>query len=131
MTTLEQAARQALEALEKTGIEGTGEMHDAAITALRQALEQASVETYIHEFRILPHPGDFGIPKGHWWQAKAYAYHHADQLCAFTPKREWVSLTDDEIFNIYCESDSNINTSNINLCIFARAIEAKLKESNT
>ena len=48
-------------------------------------LKQASVETYIHEFRSLPHPGDFGIPKGHWWQAKAYAYHHADQLGAFTP----------------------------------------------
>lgn len=44
-------------------------------------LEQASVETYIHEFASLPHPGDFGIPKGHWWQAKAYA----DQLCASTP----------------------------------------------
>jgi len=44
MTNLEQAARMALEALEKTGIENTGEMHDAAITSLRQALEQAKQE---------------------------------------------------------------------------------------
>jgi len=44
MTTLENAARMALEALEKTGIEGTGEMHDAAIAALRQALEQPKRE---------------------------------------------------------------------------------------
>ena len=42
MTKLEQAARQALEALEKTGIEGTWLLHDEAITALREALaEQA------------------------------------------------------------------------------------------
>jgi hypothetical protein len=41
----------------------------------RVALEQQAepVETYIHEYRNQPHPNDFGIPKGHWWQAKQYA----------------------------------------------------------
>ena len=42
---------------------------------------QEPVETYIHEFTKHPHPGDFGIPKGHWWQAKQYA----EQLCACYP----------------------------------------------
>ena len=42
---------------------------------------QEPVETYIHEFTKHPHPGDFGIPIGHWWQAKNYA----EQLCACYP----------------------------------------------
>lgn len=42
-TKLEQAARQALEALEKTGIEGTWLLHDEAITALREALTEQDV----------------------------------------------------------------------------------------
>jgi len=86
-----------------------------------------TTETYIHEFRSLPHPGDFGIPKGHWWQAKAYAYHHADQLCAFTPKREWVGLTEDMIADLWLQSIAGSNTAKK----FALAIEAKLKEKNT
>ena len=43
--------------------------------------QQEPVETYIHEFTKHPHPGDFGIPRGHWWQAKNYA----EQLCACYP----------------------------------------------
>jgi hypothetical protein len=34
---------------------------------------QEPMETYIHHCRYQPHPNDFGIPKGHWWQAKQYA----------------------------------------------------------
>jgi hypothetical protein len=41
-------------------------------------------------------------------------------------KREWVGLTDDEIAFIYCNADSDANSH-----VFARAIEAKLKEKNT
>jgi hypothetical protein len=40
-------------------------------------------------------------------------------------KREWVGLTDDEVFNIYKQFDSLQYKS------FAKAIEAKLKEKNT
>jgi len=39
-------------------------------------------------------------------------------------KHEWVSLTDDEVFNIYKQFDSLQYKS------FAKAIEAKLKELN-
>jgi len=38
-----------------------------------QRTEQEPVETYIHEYTSQPHPNDFGIPKGHWWEAKLYA----------------------------------------------------------
>lgn len=71
-------------------IEGQIAALEAELQRCRQALEQSavsSVETYIHEFAGLPHPGDFGIPKGHWWQAKAYA----DQLCTSTLKQEPVA----------------------------------------
>lgn len=43
MTPKERAAmQQALEALEKTGIEGTWLLHDEAITALREALDHSA-----------------------------------------------------------------------------------------
>ena len=57
------------------------------MTALEQQPNREPVETYIHEFTSLLHPGDFGIPKGYWQQAKDYA----DQLCASTPKQEPVA----------------------------------------
>jgi ornithine carbamoyltransferase len=41
-------------------------------------------------------------------------------------EREWVGLTDDEIAFIYCDPDSYASCH-----VFARAIEAKLKEKNT
>jgi hypothetical protein len=50
---------------------------DEAIADLSAAIEaaekQEAAERYIHEYRSKPHPGDFGIPRGHWWQAKQYA----------------------------------------------------------
>ena len=42
-------------------------------TAIAEAEKQEAAERYIHEYRSKPHPGDFGIPRGHWWQAKQYA----------------------------------------------------------
>ena len=73
MTDLRQAAQQALDALE-SGL--AFDTHSDVLQNLRTALEQQQaepVETYIHEYRNQPHPNDFGIPKGHWWQAKQYA----------------------------------------------------------
>jgi len=40
-------------------------------------------------------------------------------------EREWVGLTDDEIAFIYCDPQSDAHCH-----VFARAIEAKLKEKN-
>ena len=41
------------------------------------------------------------------------------------PKREWVGLTDDDIWEVYKKHDS------MQYMEFSRAIEAKLKEKNT
>ena len=48
----------------------------------------------------------------------------ATPLYTAPPKREWVGLTDDEVFNIYKQFDSLQYKS------FAQAIEVKLKEKN-
>ena len=122
MTTLEQAVQDALENL------ANHPKWESIVRTQRQAIEkraQASFETYVHEFTNLPHPGDFGIPKGHWQQAKDYA----DQLCASTPVRKWVGLKEDQIETIFKE----IERSDFFDCVvpFARAIEAKLHELNT
>ncbi len=52
------------------------------------------------------------------------SFENAIPLYATPPKREWVGLTDDEVFNIYKQFDSLQYKS------FAKAIEAKLKELN-
>ena len=100
----QEAMKLALEALKKCRYRSLAdEIVDPAITAIKEALanealdkkaenarelgldyepaQQEPVETYIHEFTKHPHPGDFGIPRGHWWQAKNYA----EQLCACYP----------------------------------------------
>ena len=93
--------QQALEALE-SGPDVDPIFAGETITALRTALEQPEqepVETYIHHYRSQSHPNDFGIPKGHWWQAKQYA----DAVNTTPPaaQRKWVGLTDEEITEIY------------------------------
>jgi hypothetical protein len=50
-------------------------------------------------------------------QMKGQPYHYE--------KREWVGLTDDEIWEVYKKYDSMQYTA------FSKAIEAKLKEKNT
>jgi hypothetical protein len=47
------------------------------------------------------------------------------KLHASPPKREWVGLTDDEIFKTHKQVDS------MQYLTFGKAIEAKLKEKNT
>ncbi len=43
------------------------------------------------------------------------------KLYTAPPKREWVGLTDEEVWDLYTDRGN----------VFARAIEAKLKEKNT
>lgn len=115
MTTLEQAARQALEALEKTGIEGTGEMHDAAITALRQALEQNQFDPDWDVMAVMV--------KEQQRMAK-----RIEKLEAATqqPARKWVGLTNNEVWNVLQFRGYNSDTIKI-----AKAIQAALKTKNT
>ena len=137
-----EAMKQALEALLEINELSKGENAiclpaeiDGAMDALRIAIaaaeKQEAAERYIHEYRSKPHPGDFGIPRGHWWQAKQYA----DVLYTTPPAAQRQPLTDDRIGQIieqckitlvnYCSGEKQTE--------FARAIEAAhgIKEKNT
>ena len=128
---------------------------DALKATLAQP-EQERVETYIHEFTKQPHPGDFGIPRGHWWQAKQYAdslqpeqepdvVNRMNALqdplpptetktrAANSAQPEQEPLTDEDIKTMYLRAhDNNMYMGWLAVAVaFARAIEAKLKEKNT
>ena len=65
--------------------------------------------------------------------------HDALSISSRPPKREWVGLTEEELYEIYDASDDG--SSSCGICgacskckievSIARAIEAKLKEKNT
>jgi hypothetical protein len=110
-----EAMKQALEALETKG-----EHHErvyAAITALRQAIEQA--EKQEHQFKYTP----YGL--------------RADESGKLSigelPRKEWVALTDDEVHKIIddCTSDEAELEELIDFSRAILAVEAKLKERNT
>ena len=122
--TKDEALRIALEALENAPIEYDfhgnpmdvefGKQLDAAITALRQALEQPEPMCWVTpdgvgwRMRIEPPVND--VPLG--WTP----------LYDAPPKREWQGLTDEERYLNDCRSEEDIE--------YARAIEAKLREKN-
>jgi hypothetical protein len=119
MTTLEQAARQALEALEDYRYRGAPFACIPAINALQQALEQPKQE-----------------PAGWQWMGTGHYRKHlpkdAEKYCwkpLYTeqPKREWVGLTDVEIGDALIDLPVLGNGYFLRI---ARAIEAKLKELN-
>lgn len=159
MTTLEQAARQALEALQYTTIgtlSGGNDNTKRAIASLSQALEQPAqpeqepvaflangTRFKMSFFENEDGPGThvtcfeaFEKELNGRWVALVAAeddYHgfkRTTPLYTESPKREWVSLTEEEISAIAkklfgAPYDAGANRS------FARAIEAKLKELNT
>lgn len=131
MTDLEKAARMALEALEyyqHRKIEWDYS-DDAAITALRQALEQPAKQQEVVAYLVY----DFGAES----QYLAFDEELGDMDgCKVTPLYEhppaskpWVGLTDEQIVQLSLEwpAETNDWASHID---FARAIEAKLKEKN-
>ena len=121
MSTLREAAQQALEALEDyerhTGFRST------ATDSLRSALAELEQEQepfgYIWptgrhpEFRYIKQMRDgvAGMP-----------------LYAHTPRHEWKGLTDTEIGMLYVTWDA---TPRVSMADFARAIEQACKERNT
>jgi hypothetical protein len=66
------------------------------------------------EVRSQPWPRQFDNDPSKWFE-----------LIYKIPKREWVGLTDEEIFDVYKQVDS------MQYLTFGKAIEAKLKEKNT
>ena len=54
-----------------------------------------------------------------------------DALKSLPPQREFVGLTDDEIWEAYMESPMELDCSTDELHAISRTVEAKLKERNT
>ena len=54
-----------------------------------------------------------------------------DALKSLPPQREFVGLTDDEIWEAYMESPMELDCSTDELFAISRTVEAKLKERNT
>jgi len=104
-----EAMKQALEALEELMPTGSATLHlrDSAITALRQAIEEAERDSTF--------PVKLSSP-------------NLEQIlnaAGFYRKKKWIGLTDAEI-DACDPSDECWNLMDV-----ARAIEAKLKEKNT
>jgi hypothetical protein len=134
MSTLREAAQQALETLEKSRVfvtarekikhpEGT-EWYDGTITELRAALEQPEQEPFGYIWPTGRHPefrytqqmrdGVAGMP-----------------LYTHPPRREWQSLTEEEIKAAVGASAEFWATSALWIKSVARAIERACKERNT
>jgi len=138
-----EAMKQALEALE--GLVDLAheagfpcDRAEAAITSLRQAIEQAekqepvAVCEYCEKERPVIHAPAAPVQDPVAWVAdgilmkigipeKYTGYLYTTPQ----PQREWVGLTDEEVQFVYADSGYN------DIEMFAAAIEAKLKEKNT
>ena len=143
-----EAMQMALEALERDPLSHAGLVsRKQAITALRQALEtEQEPVAWMHNFitnNVITHiPADIGRHPERWTalyknptpcktcESLAMAvmndqtYHEK-----VIPKREWVGLTDDAVFEL---ADTNLyeGGKNFGVLAFAKAIEQALKEKN-
>jgi hypothetical protein len=142
MTKEREALKLALEALEElTDDEQTYEAlerGDAAITAIKEALAQPSdsVEQepvawsvtvgkdYKNCIEITHCKSDALAQYEELTKGGFESIYTLHQLYTTPPKREWVGLTDDEIFKTHKQVDS------MQYLTFGKAIEAKLKEKN-
>jgi hypothetical protein len=123
------AMKLALEALESDPLSHAGLVsRKQAIAALRQALEtEQEPVAWMHTFiegNVITHiPADIGRHPERW-----------TPLYTSPPKREWVGLTADEIWECNKASGSavefHICYAHQNVEDFAESIEAKLKEKN-
>lgn len=132
MTTLEQAARQALDALETISVDvkTTSNAYEAqrqAIDALRQALEQPTVKDYLKVDQQKREPVAWWNPRKDTVSCDPVHRHHPDCTPLYTepPKREWVGLTQDETQAVLDSVHGKEWGDLLN------AFEAKLKELNT
>ena len=129
MVTLEQAARQALEALEAC----LGWPH--AIAALREALQEEALQRLsdIHQEMEQPAQEADGVEviehvrNCHYKVRSRYHLENGTKLYT-RPQREWVGLTDEDYMKIYRRSIWDDTPEGWD---YERAIEAALKEKNT
>jgi hypothetical protein len=115
MTTLREAAQQALEAWQ-VATYGHPSHHKAtllAMTALRAALAQEEpAPALVHRKLVEVHADGTET----WAETPLYTH---------PPRREWQGLTEEEIYPLYSEPSSDAE-----MVEFARAIEALAKEKN-
>ena len=118
MTNLENAAHQALKALENPLAHGAVRL-EKVIAALREALEQEQE----------PVAWMYSDAQGRTTLVKSNVapYEDATPLYAEPPKREWVGLTDVEIGDALIDLPVFGNGYFLRI---ARAIESKLKDKN-
>jgi hypothetical protein len=154
MTTLREAAQQALEALEATHYDvGSAEKQRLqvmdAITALRAALAQKEHEpTVRYKCTVVDAQHPNGVPFEQWVNAPQeepepvapYAWMAVggtiwrrktseDDVPLYThpPRREWQGLSEEEIRRMGIETPGQQGGWNL---AFARAVESALKEKN-
>ena len=125
-----EAMQLALEALESDPISHAGLVsRKQAITALRQA-QETEQEPVAWRFRS----GTWFNREVHWRYIDtldgAEGLRGLQPLYTAPPKREWVGLTDDAVFEL---ADTNLydGGKNYGVLAFAKAIEQALKEKNT
>ena len=102
-----------------------GQMAIAAYVALRDRLSQPEPE---HGDCKPPKPSETKPAKEECWACGCFRC-----VCDKSvpkPKREWVGLTDEEIYD-YADKFLYQHGSNYGIKSFGKAIEAKLKEKNT
>jgi hypothetical protein len=136
---MRQAAQQALEALEQCGLDDTHrsyEFEHVARIALRAALAQQEQEP-VAWVELLKDAEQIVRSKPLWKKfidgtplANDIAVWMADfaQKHAHPPRREWQSLSEEETRRLSIDCYDGLLTDP--LILFARAIEAKLKEKN-
>jgi hypothetical protein len=140
--TLQEAAQQALEALELAFEKDLTYLSDhamiarqdvvrsrLAITALRAAIAEASGQDVQQEMErepvawtTMPHADDWLFVSGKKKLALSGEWH---PLYTYPHRREWAGLTDEEMKQTCYE------TLSFDPYVIARAIEAKLKEKNS
>lgn len=110
MSELEKAARLLVERIDR---EGCTPLDWPEYDALTAALEQPAQQEPVGHFSV----NDYGR-----WEENEGEY--GQPLYDRPQAHDWVELTDEELYELWNESVPSPN-------IFARAIEAKLREKNT
>jgi hypothetical protein len=143
MSDLRTAAQQALEALtavttrtcagtdgmDITPINDAFDMADTAITAIKTALEQPEQEpvAYLYHDAQSAHDANPMLHSTLLVMAteRRPEYRNETPLYTHPPRREWRSLSEEEIYPLYSEPSSDAE-----MVEFARAIEAALRSKN-
>lgn len=126
-----EAIEEAIEVLEDASADMLAETGDEnyyseAIAVLRQALETEQEPVAW----ISDSPTKGNGKQLHWTKAEAWRWSsNITPLYTAPPKKQWVGLTDDAVFEL---ADTNLyeGGKNFGVLAFAKAIEAKLKEKN-